>query len=423
MHRRQLFGLLTKTALAAALPLSSFAQVPARSAARVVVIGGGFAGATTAKYLRLFSAGTIQVVLVEPKAQFFSCPMSNRILSGQASLKDITIDYRGLKQYGVEIVQDYAQSIDITQRQVHLARGSNLSYDRLVVTPGIDFMWDAVPGMETETARLALPHAWQAGTQTQLLRQQLEAMPDGGVFAIYVPLAPYRCPPGPYERASLIADYFRQSKPKSKVLVLDANQDIVSKGALFKQAWAERYERIIEYRPSHQLMSVDAAQRTLKFEVHEDVHADVINIIPPMRAGNIAQQTGLATANGRWCEIDFLNFESKVAPHVHVLGDAIQSAPLMPKSAHIANQQGKVAAAAIFEMLMGHPPNPMPVYNNTCYSFVSFDTAIHIASVHRYAEQQRMMLPEAGGLSKRASALEGVYAQTWAQSIWADTLA
>jgi NADPH-dependent 2,4-dienoyl-CoA reductase/sulfur reductase-like enzyme len=279
--------------------------------------------------------------------------------------------------------------------------------------------------MAAQGASDTVLHGWKAGAQTIALRRQLEAMPDGGVYALSIPLAPYRCPPGPYERACQVASYFAKAKPKSKVLVLDANDDVTSKGALFKRVWAERYAGMVEYRPSHKTVDVDATTHTLKFEFHDDVKASVLNVIPDMRAGDIALQTGLATANKRWCVVDFLTFESLAVQNVHVLGDAIQVAPGSPKSGHLANQHGKTCAAAVVALLSGQQPNPMPVYNNTCYSFVNASEAMHVASVHRYDAEKKTMLPVpgAGGLSSAASDIEGHYAHAWARNIWADTLA
>ena len=393
---------------------------------KVVVIGAGYAGATAAKYIRMWSDYGIQVTLVEPNPAFVSCPLSNLVLGGSKRMADITSPYDNLvRRHGVKWVQDRATSIDVDKRLVQLAGGSALPYDRLIVSPGVDFMWDSLPGMKQAGAQDKVLHAWKGGPQTLALRQQLEAMPDGGVFAMSIPLGPYRCPPGPYERACQVATYFSQNKPKSKVLILDANDDVTSKGALFKKAWAERYAGMIEYRPKHQLVDVDAASGTLKFEFNDDLKANVVNVIPPMRAGDIAFKTGLATANQRWCEVDFLTFESKAAKNVHVLGDAIQIAPAMPKSGHMANQHGKTCAAAVVALLTGQSVNPSPVYNNTCYSFVSAKDVVHVASVHRYDADKKTMLtvPGSGGLSAAANELEGVYALAWAQNIWADTLA
>ncbi len=396
------------------------------SGPKVVVVGGGFGGATAAKYVRMWSDYGIQVTLVEPNAAFVSCPISNLVLGGSKSMADITTPYDNLaKRHGVNLVRDTVSSIDADRRIVKLASGGELVYDRLILSPGVDFMWDTLPGMNQRGAQDKVLHAWKAGPQTLALRRQLEAMPDGGVYAMSIPLAPYRCPPGPYERACQVASYFKAAKPKSKVLILDANDDVTSKAGLFKKAWADRYAGIIEYRAKHVATDVDAATNTLKFEFNEDVKASVLNVIPAMRAGEIAVKSGLATANKRWCEVDFLTFESTAAKNIHVLGDSIQIAALMPKSAHMANQHGKTCAAAVVALLGGQAPNDSPIYNNTCYSFVSADEVVHVASVHRYDAEKKTMLTVAGagGVSAAASALEGAYAMGWAQNIWADTLA
>jgi len=396
------------------------------SGPKVVVVGGGYGGATAAKYVRMWSDYGIQVTLVEPNASFVSCPISNLVIGGSKSMSDITTPYDNLsKRHGVNVVRGFVTQIDAEKRLVKLADGSELSYDRLILSPGVDLMMDTLPGMSKPGAQEKILHAWKAGPQTLALRQQLEAMPDGGVFAITIPLAPYRCPPGPYERACQVAHYFSKAKPKSKVLILDENDDVTSKGPLFKKAWAERYKGIIEYRPKHKVVDVDAATNTLKFEFNDDVKAHVLNVLPAMRAGDIAVKTGLATANKRWCEVDFLTFESKAAPNIHVLGDSIQVAPLMPKSGHMANQHGKTCAAAVVALLTGKPVNAMPIYNNTCYSFVSDEDVVHVASVHRYDAEKKTMLtvPGSGGVSSAANELEGRYALAWARNIWADTLA
>jgi NADPH-dependent 2,4-dienoyl-CoA reductase/sulfur reductase-like enzyme len=249
-------------------------------------------------------------------------------------------------------------------------------------------------------------------------------MRDGGTFAISIPEAPFRCPPGPYERACQVANYFKQYKPRSKVLILDANQDVVSKGALFKKVWAEQYPGMIEYLPKYNVTGVDAKTKTIKFEIQEDVKADVLNLLPEMSAGEIAINTGLANANGRWVNVHFLNFESTAQKDIHVLGDSIQVAYAMPKSGHMANQHGKVAAAAIIAELSDWEVNPSPVLTNTCYSFVNPNETVHVASVHQYitAEKTFKPVPGSGGLSSAPSTLEGVYAWGWAHNIWADTL-
>ena len=392
----------------------------------VVVVGGGYGGATAAKYIRMWSDGRVNVTLVEPGDSFISCPISNLVLGGSKQMADVTVPYDNLaRRHGVKIVKDRATAIDADKRQVRLAGGSTLSYDRLVLSPGIDFMWDALPGMKKPGAQDRVLHSWKAGPQTVALRKQLEAMPDGGVYALTIPLAPYRCPPGPYERACQVAHYFSKAKPKSKVLILDANEDVTSKGALFKKAWADRYKGIIDYRPKHVLVDVDAASGTLRFDFNDPIKAQVLNVVPPQRAGDIAFNAGLATANKRWCEVDWLTQESIAAKNIHILGDATLSAPTMPKSGHMANQHGKVAAAAIVALLSGRAPGALPIYNNTCYSFVSDTDVVHVASVHRYDAEKKTMLPVAGsgGVSTAASELEGRYAMAWARNIWADTLA
>jgi sulfide dehydrogenase [flavocytochrome c] flavoprotein subunit len=423
MQRRQL--LQAGSAFGAMGLVSGCASIGGNSP-KVVVIGAGYAGATAAKYIRMWSEGGIQVSLVEPNDSFISCPISNLVIGGSKTLADITTPYDNLvKRHGVQMVRDRVVSIDAAKRVVKLAGGSELPYDRLIVSPGVDFMWDSLPGMGKPGAQDKVLHAWKAGPQTVALRRQLEAMPDGGVFAMSIPLAPYRCPPGPYERACQVADYFSKAKPRSKVLILDANDDVTSKGPLFKKAWAERYKGIVEYRPKHNVVDVDAATNTLKFEFNDDLKAQVLNVIPNMRAGDIAVKSGLATANQRWCDVDFLTFESRALPNVHVLGDAIQIAPAMPKSGHMANQHGKTCAAAVIALLTGKQVNPMPIYNNTCYSFVSAEDVVHVSSVHRYDADKKTMLTVAGsgGVSSAANELEGRYALAWARNIWADTLA
>jgi sulfide dehydrogenase [flavocytochrome c] flavoprotein chain len=248
-------------------------------------------------------------------------------------------------------------------------------------------------------------------------------MRDGGVYAITVPRSPYRCPPGPYERACQVAYYFKQAKPRSKVLILDANDDVQSKKGLFMKVWKETYPGIVEYRPNSGLVDVDVSTMTAKLDF-EDVRADVLNVVPPQRAGRIAREAGLITANDRWCEVDFLTYESVAVKNIHVLGDAIMAAPQMPKSGHMANQHAKVCAAAVIALLHGDAPNPEPIVTNTCYSFVSDRDVVHVASVHAYDREQKTMLivDGASGVSPGPSALEGQYAESWGRNIWNDML-
>jgi len=406
-----------------AAPVAS--RAAGKAAPHVVVIGGGYGGATAAKYLRLFSRNAIRVTLVEPNADFVSSPMSNLVLEGRLDMDDITIPYRDLRRrHGVTVVRDRALRIDVPGRRVLLQGGAALAYDRVVVSPGIGFMWSRIPGMAAPRARQTILHAWKAGPQTQALRKQLLDMPDGGRFIITIPLAPYRCPPAPYERACLVADYFRRHKPRSTVHIFDANADITSQGAAFRAAWEKYYPGMIEYTPEFKAVDVDAAARKVIFEFGEEETADVLNLIPPMRAGDIAAASGLITANGRWCEVDFLTFESIAAAGVHVLGDSIQTAPVMPKSGHMANQHGKTCAAAVAALLLQKPVNPEPVYASTCYSFVTDSRAVHVASVHRYDPRRKTMLtvPGAGGVSAAPSIREGMEAMSWARAIWSDML-
>jgi len=391
---------------------------------RIVVVGGGYGGATAARYAALWGGGGVDVTLVERDPAFVSCPLSNLVLAGSRTIADVTVGYERLARRGVRVVHDTAVAVDPERRRVRLARGADVPYDRLILSPGIDFFFERVRGLDTDAVRGLFPHAWRAGPQTVALRRQIEAMRDGGVFAISIPRAPYRCPPAPYERACQVAWYFKRAKPRSKVLILDGNEDVQSKKALFMQAWSEDYQGIVEYRPDCVLTDVDPATRTARFETADDVTADVLNVIPPHGAGAIARSAGVITVNDQWCEVDFLTFESMKIPGIHVLGDAIQVAPLMPKSGHMANQHGKVAAAAVLAALAGRPVNPAPVLNNACYSFINDREAAHIASVHRYDAAQKTFLsvPGARGLSAAKSELEGDYGFAWARAIWKDML-
>ena len=406
---------------AAAAGLAGCAGLPgAGSKARVVVVGGGYGGATAAKYIRLFDP-SIEVVLVEPNEAFISCPISNLVLGGFKTMADITTPYTGLERnHGIRIVRDMATAIDADRKQVRLARGEPIAYDRVIVSPGIDFIAGAIPALDGAAAATVL-HAWKAGAQTTALRRQLEEMGDGGVYVLAIPEAPYRCPPGPYERASQVAAYFKKAKPRSKVLILDANANITSKGPLFRKAWSELYPGMIEYRPNSKAVDVDAGARRIKLEV-DDVAGDVLNVVPPMKAGRIAD--AFITANKRWCGVDWLTFESTAAKGVHILGDSTLSAPGMPKSGHMANAQGKACAAAVVALLNGEAPNAAPSLTNTCFSFVSDSLVVHVASVHKYdtAAKTFKTVPGSGGVSAAMNELEAGHALNWARNIWADTL-
>ena len=394
----------------------------APSKARVVVVGGGFGGATAAKYIRLWDP-TLDVVLVERESTFVSCPISNLVLGGFTTMGEITRNPDGLKRHGVQLVRDEVTAIDAAKKVVRLARGGDLAYERLIVSPGIDFQFGEVQGYEAAMNEGAVLHAWKAGPQTVALRRQLEQMPDGGVYLLSVPLAPYRCPPGPYERASMVAAYFKQAKPRSKVLVLDANPDVTSKAGLFKRAWADLYSGILEYRGGARAIAVDAKAKTVKLEV-EDVKGDVLNVVPPHGAAAIAAKAGLVTTNNRWCDVDWRTMESKAVKDVHVLGDATLSAPAMPKSASMANNHAKIAAAAIVELLRGRTPEPVKIIN-TCYSFVVEKEAIRVSSVHEWEPGQGTLIAVkgSGGVSAARSEAEANFAWSWARTIWADSLA
>lgn len=409
-------------AAAGSAAMAGCATTGSGSAGRVVVIGAGYGGATAAKYVKLW-APDVDVTLVERGTQFVSCPLSNLVLGGNAQMSDITRGYEGLARRDIRVLRGEAAAVDAARREVKLADGTALAYDRLIVSPGIDFNYAQLPGLQGTQARAQVLHAWKAGPQTVALRSQLESMRDGGVYVIHIPRAPYRCPPGPYERVCQVADYFKRAKPRSKIIVLDTNEDIVSKKGLFLAAWNGMYKGMIEYRPGSELTDVDAKTLTAKLQF-DDVRADVLNVVPPQRAADIARQAGLAAAHG-WCEIDWLTYESKLVPGVHVLGDATLSAPAMPKSATVANQHAKVCAAAVIARIKEQAVNPSPMVVNTCYSFVDGRKVMHVASVHQYDAARKTMVPVegAGGLSAQASELEGAYAWGWARNIWADTLA
>ena len=396
----------------------------APGAAKVVVIGGGFGGATAARYVKMW-APDLDVTVVERNAEFVSCPLSNLVLGGNTQLSNITVGYDALRQRGVRMVRDEAVAVDPAQRQVRLAGGSTLAYDRLIVSPGVDFIYDQLPGLQSAEAQSRVLHAWKAGPQTAALRKQLEAMRDGGVFVFHIPMAPYRCPPGPYERVCQVADYFKRAKPKSKIIVLDSNPDIASKPGLFRAAWKSMYEGLIDYRPNSELADVDAKGMAVRL-TFDTVKGDVVNVVPPHRAGDIAQKTGLITANQRWCGVNWLTMESVAVKGVHVLADATLSAPAMPKSASMANQHAKVCAAAVIALIKGQPVNQQPMMMNTCYSFVDGKNVMHVASVHTYDASQKpptmIAVKGSGGLSEKASELEGTYAWGWARNMWSEAL-
>ena len=418
IDRRDFLNIAASTALVSC-PLISKAVV-SQAKGRVVVVGGGYAGATAAKYLRTWSNGGLDVIVVEPRSQFVSCPLSNLVLGGNKNINDLTFGYDLLKSnHGIQWVSDEVVAIDAASRVVKMKQGE-LAYDRLVIAPGIDFMFEQLPMLQSPQAQEVVPHAWKAGAQTVNLRKQLESMKDGGVFVISIPKAPYRCPPGPYERVCQVAFYLKNHKPNSKIIVLDANAEIISKKGLFTKVWADMYAGMIDYRPNSSVVDVDVAAKTIKTEF-ESVQANVLNVIPPQRAGKIAQIVGAANVDKRWSEVDFLTYESKIVPNVHIIGDSVSAA--LPKSAHMATSQARVCANAIVALMSDQAPDASPVFANTCYSYVSDKMAMHVANVYRYdATKKTMVSAEGGGVSDKPSELEGNYAQAWAKNIWSDVL-
>lgn len=408
-------------ALLTLAPLFSCSSSP--SQARVVVVGGGFGGSTCAKYLHKFDP-SLAITLVEPATQFVTCPFSNAVLGDLRTLASISHGYQAQTTRGVSVVHASVSAIDAVSKKITLDNGKTLQYDRLVLSPGIDFKWEAVEGMTVDDTN-TIPHAWQGGTQTALLKQQLTAMPDGGLFVMVAPDNPFRCPPGPYERVSLIADYFKQHKPKSRILILDAKEKF-SKQPLFVQGWEKLYPGMIEWvkgSAGGRMESIDVASRTITTETGDKHKGDVINLIPPQKAAPIAHSAGL-TNNDGWCPVDQRTFESSKAPGVHVIGDAA-IAGQMPKSGFAANSQGKVCAAAIVSALRGEQM-PAPSYVNTCYSLVSPDYGISVAAVYRYDKDKGIYGVEgAGGVSPMDAddafrQQEARFANGWYDSITSD---
>lgn len=416
-NRRRFLQIAAAGGAAVTMPLS-FSACRKSPKAKVVIIGGGYAGATAARYLALW-APDIDVTVIEQNSQFISCPQSNLVLSGARKLDDLTRQYDQLaSKSSIQWVENSVTAIDSDKQQVQIGNGDKFAYDRLILAPGIAFNYDAMPMLKTAAAQEKVPHAWKAGPQTELLYRQIQTMPQGGTVVMTIPAAPYRCPPGPYERACQIALYLKRHNPTGKMLVLDANPDLISKKALFMAAWQQQYAGLIEYVPTSAVESVnvDALRVETLFDKYQ---ADVLNIIPPQKAGAVAAMAGVINIDNRWCDVDFLSYESTAVPKIHVIGDAV--AAKTPKSGHIANQQAKVCAAAVISLLRDQAPETELVFSNTCYSFVSDTQAMHVANVYRYDAQQREMLTmDGGGVSEKSSEQEALYAQGWAENIWAD---
>lgn len=417
------------SSVATAAGVLGFPHLALGASHKVVVVGGGAGGATAAKYIKLADP-SIDVTLIEPNKIYHTCYMSNEVIGGGRQIDSIKQGYDGLKAHGVKVVHDSASAIDPDNRVVKTAGGSTFGYDRCVVAPGIELLYDKIEGYSEEAAN-RLPHAWKAGEQTALLRKQLVEMKDGGTVVVAPPAAPFRCPPGPYERASQIAHYLKGNKPKSKVIILDSSSKF-SKQPQFTKGWERRYgfgsdNAMIEWRPGPDaaIVKVDSTAMKVETSFGDEVTADVINVIPPQRAGKIAQLAGLANDSG-WCPVDVKTFESSIHKGIHVIGDA-SIATSMPKSAYSANSQGKVAAAAVVAMLKGEEPGT-PSYLNTCYSLIAPDYAISVAAVYRLSEDGASIasVPDSGGVTPvdaPAWALEREvqYAYSWYNNIVHDT--
>jgi NADPH-dependent 2,4-dienoyl-CoA reductase/sulfur reductase-like enzyme len=415
-------GLIGGVALGAVGLLAMPFVASAQEAGRVVVVGGGFGGATAARFVHRANP-QLDVVLIEANADFIACPFSNEVIAGLRDISAQRFDYRAVAAGGVRVVHAEATAVDPAARRVTLGDGVVVPYDRLILSPGIDISWGALPGYD-EAAAERMPHAWKAGAQTLLLRRQLEAMEHGGVVVISAPANPYRCPPGPYERASLIANWLKANRPRAKLLLLDA-KDVFSKQKLFQAGWAQLYPGLLEWvslSDGGKVTRVDPASNT--FETDFGSHkASVGNVIPPQRAGRIAALAGVADRTG-WCPIDPVTFESKLQPGIHVIGDAA-IAGAMPKSAFAANAQAKVCAAAVVELLAGRTPSE-PRLINTCYSLVAPGYGISVAGVYRPANGLLTDIPGAGGASPvdaptSQRAQEAGYADAWFKTITGET--
>ena len=418
LDRRSFLKLVGVGAGAAGLPLiGRAAEMMPKSGKRVVVIGGGYGGTIAAKYIRMMDK-SIEVVMIERNDHFVSCPFSNLYIGGvMTDMGALTIKYDKLAaNHGVKVVQAEVTAVDAAAKTVTTSKGT-IAYDRLVISPGIDFRLEEMKGYDA-AAMEKMPHAWKAGPQTVLLRKQLVEMKDGGTVVMTVPLAPYRCPPGPYERASMIAHYLKKNKPKSKIVVLDANPDITSKGGLFKKGWKDNYEGIIDYRGAKKVTEVDAKAMAVMVEGLEEVKGDVINVIPPQRAGQIAVAAGLVGDDKNWCPVDATTFESTKQKGIHVIGDAC-IAGAMPKSGYSANSEAKICAMNVVALINGKETTDLSGIN-TCYSYITDKDAISVAGVYTVKEGKIIAVPNSGGVSPAdysAAKLEAIYAESWLRNI------
>ena len=404
------------------LPAFAQGEIMPKSGPRVVVIGGGWGGATAAKYIRLQDP-SIDVVMIERESVFRSCPISNWVIGGLKEMGDITVSYNALKtNHGIKVVHDTVTEIDPGRQMVRISDGM-IGYDRLIVSPGITLLNDEIDGLDA-VGRAVFPAAWSAGAETQQLREELAAMPAGGTVVLSVPFGPYRCPPGPYERASLIADYLKKNKPGSKLIVLDSNEKIISKGKLFKAAWDAYYEGIIDYRTNNAVIKVDASTRTISTDF-DDIRADVGNIIPNQRASDTVDLAGLRPDGRRWCPVNPWTYQSTIHPEIHVVGDATDATTVgkVPKSGFIANSMAKVCAAATVALINGEEP-ARPSMANTCYSLVSGTEGISVTAVYDWDDASGKMaaIKGAKGLSPGRFEIVAANADDWARAIWSDML-
>lgn len=391
------------------------------SAGSVVIVGGGFGGATAARYIKRRNPA-IEVTLVEPAKIFYTCPFTNLYFGGLRTFEQQGHGFDDLRAIGVKVIHDYANAVDATAKKITLAGGQTLTYNKLLLSPGIDFRWNSLEGYDEAASKLA-PHAWKAGEQSKLLKQQLEAMPDGGTFLMVAPENPFRCPPGPYERVSMVAHYLKHNKPKSKILILDA-KDAFSKQGLFQDGWKQFYGDLIEWVPlakDGKVVRVDAGNLSVETEFGQIHKADVLNVIPPQKAGVIAELAGVTNASG-WVPVKHQTFESELVPDIYVVGDATLASP-MPKSGFSANAQAKVAAAAIVNALADKPA-AQASFANTCYSLIAPDYGISVA--HLYALDNGKLIEASGGVSPKDAdskfrKLEADYGQAWYNAIALDT--
>lgn len=427
ISRRSFIQITSATAAVSTLGFSHL--LLAKSAGHVVIIGGGIGGATAARYIKRADSA-VQVTIIEPNANYFTCFMSNEVISGERAIDSIKFGYKHLEAMGIKVLQDYAENIDADKKYVVTKANGNIAYDRCIVSPGVDFKWDTIDGYDAEVAATKIPHAWKAGPQTAMLRKQLEAMKDGGTVIIAPPPNPFRCPPGPYERASQIAHYLKNNKPKSKILILDA-KDKFSKFGLFMQGWKKHYgygtdNSLIEWVKGADggiIEGVDTGTNTIVNMVGEKFKGDVLNIIPAQKAGKIAFTAKLVNDKG-WCPVNQQTFESTLHKDVYVIGDSSVASPL-PKSGYSANSEAKVCAAAVVASLQGKEAG-IPTLVNTCYSLITPDDGISVAMVYNFDGQKIQKVKGAGGLTPMDSSeamrkREARYAHSWFNNITHDT--